>query len=59
VATAVAEALVEHGILTGERVNEIIAVAMAPEALKAQTESGAQWGNVKVSAASFVAGLEG
>jgi hypothetical protein len=55
VAMAIAEGLIEHGVLTGDQVDEIIVAAMSRETLKAEAERRAKWAGVLTSAAEFTA----
>jgi ATP-dependent Zn protease len=58
VAMAIADALVEHGILTGVEVDAVIAGAIAREDLNIENERRKRWAGVKISAARFAAGLD-
>ena len=56
VAMAIADALLEHGILTGEQVDSVIASAMAREHhLNVEIERRARWRSVEQNAADFAA----
>jgi hypothetical protein len=58
VAMAIADGLVEHGILTGDQVDEIIVAALARKTLKIEVDRRAHWRAIEQSAAEFAAGLE-
>jgi hypothetical protein len=58
VAMAIAVGLVEHGILTGAQVDEIIVAALARKTLKTEVERRANWRTIGQRAAEFVAGSE-
>jgi acyl carrier protein phosphodiesterase len=58
VVMAIADAMVEHGILTGEQVDAVIERAIAREDLNIEIARRARWRAVEVSAADFAAGLE-
>ena len=58
VAMAIADGLVEHGILTGDQVDEIIVAALARKTLKIEVDRRAHWRAIEQSAADFTAGLE-
>jgi hypothetical protein len=55
VAMAIADGLIEQGVLTGDQVDEIIVAAMSRETLKAEAERRAKWAGVLTSAAEFTA----
>jgi hypothetical protein len=55
VAMAIADGLVEHGILTGDQVDEIIVTALARKALKTEIDRRARWRCVETNAAEFAA----
>jgi hypothetical protein len=56
VAMAIAGGLVEHGVLTGDQVDEIIVAALARKTLKIEVGRRASWRCVENSAADFAAG---
>jgi hypothetical protein len=59
VAMAIADALVEHGILTGEQVDSVIESAMAREYhMNIELRRRASWRSVEQNAADFGVGLE-
>jgi hypothetical protein len=58
VVLAIADALVEHGILTAEQVDAVIEIAIARERLNIENERRKRWAGVKISAARFAAGLD-
>jgi hypothetical protein len=57
-AMEIADGLIEHGILTGDQVDEIIVAALARKTLKIEIERRACWLSVEQNAADFAAGLE-
>jgi hypothetical protein len=58
VAIAIADGLVEHGILTGDQVDEIIVTAISRETLKIEIDRRAEWRTIEQNAGAFTAGME-
>lgn len=58
VAMAIADGLVEHGILTGDQVDQIIFAALARKTLKTEVDRRTNWRAIEQSAADFAAGSE-
>ena len=58
VAMAIAEGLLENGVLTGDQVDEIIVAAMSRETMKAEVERRTKWASVIANAAEFAVELE-
>jgi hypothetical protein len=58
VAMAIADGLVEHGILTGDQVDGIIVAALAHKTLKTEVQRRTDWRAIEQSAADFAPGLE-
>jgi hypothetical protein len=53
VAMAIADGLIEHGVLTGNQVDEIIVVAIARKIKKNELERRADWRAIQQNAANF------